>query len=245
MRCRVATGLNTKGAAASAFRFLLLPGGVALLSDTVGFLTLLAIDIGIIRELAISASLGVGVIILTNLVLLPLLISYIHLEPKTKNQISVLSEKTIVWRYLSNFATDRYATAILIVSGALYAVGLTQANKIQIGDLQAGAPALHQHSRYNLDTAFITDNFSITTDVITVIVEAFPEACTYHQVLSQIDKFQWLAENTSRLVPVSLASVAKKVNAGFNEGSPKWQVLPRTQLVWCKQLSGCQPHLDY
>lgn len=69
VRRRVMDGQTTKAAAASAFRSLLVPGGVALLSDTVGFITLLSIDIGIIRELAISASLGVGVIIFTNLIL--------------------------------------------------------------------------------------------------------------------------------------------------------------------------------
>ena len=50
-------------------------GGIALLSDTVGFLTLLLIKIGIIQELAINASMGVAVIILTNLFLLPILLS--------------------------------------------------------------------------------------------------------------------------------------------------------------------------
>lgn len=38
--------------------------------DAVGFVTLLLIDIGVIRELAIGASMGVAVIILTNLILL-------------------------------------------------------------------------------------------------------------------------------------------------------------------------------
>lgn len=84
VRRRVGEGETTKAAAASSFRSLLVPGGIALLSDTVGFMTLLAIDIGIIRELAISASLGVAVIILTNLILLPLLISCCKLSPSVK-----------------------------------------------------------------------------------------------------------------------------------------------------------------
>ena len=70
----VVKGNTSLQAAKISFAALLIPGGVALLSDTVGFLTLLSIDIGIIRELAIAASLGVAMIILTNLVLLPLLV---------------------------------------------------------------------------------------------------------------------------------------------------------------------------
>ncbi|MGI2169840.1 efflux RND transporter permease subunit [Shewanella sp. MF05960] len=228
VRRRVLDGQSTKAASASAFRSLLVPGGVALLSDTVGFLTLLAIDIGIIRELAISASLGVAVIILTNLILLPLVISYFELPNKQENPEKRQKIENM-WRWLSNFATPKYAVIVLISTAVLYGIGFQQATKMKIGDLQGGAPALHQDSRYNLDTFFITDHFSITTDVMTVIVEATPEACTYHSVLTQIDQFEWMVANTPGVESTaSLASVAKKVNAGFNEGNPRWEILPRT-----------------
>ncbi|GGB49138.1 MMPL family transporter [Shewanella inventionis] len=228
VRRRVLDGQTTKAASASAFRSLLVPGGVALLSDTVGFLTLLAIDIGIIRELAISASLGVAVIILTNLILLPLVISYFEL-PKTPDNPEKAKRIENLWRWLSNFATPKYAAIVLVSTVILYGIGFQQATKMKIGDLQGGAPALHQDSRYNQDTFFITDHFSITTDVMTVIVEAEPEACTYHSVLSQIDQFEWMVANTPGVESTaSLASVAQKVNAGFNEGNPRWEILPRT-----------------
>ncbi len=227
---KVMEGQPTKAAAASAFRSLLIPGGVALLSDTVGFITLLFIDIGIIRELAISASLGVGVIIFTNLILLPLVISFTEIKSVSKAAPSAADRRVEqIWRNLAKFATPKYAVVVIVATIALYFAGLGQANKMKIGDLQGGAPALHQDSRYNQDTFFITDHFSITTDVMTVIVEASPEACTYHDVLTQIDEFEWLVRNTPGVEStVSLASVAKTVNAGFNEGNPRWEVLPRT-----------------
>ena len=83
----VAMGMDAKTAAEASFRKLLIPGGVALLSDTVGFITLLIIDIGVIRELAIIASLGVGIIILTNLILLPVLMSYVRFSDKYKQKV--------------------------------------------------------------------------------------------------------------------------------------------------------------
>ncbi|MBW8183980.1 efflux RND transporter permease subunit [Shewanella nanhaiensis] len=229
VRRRVADGESTKAASASAFRSLLIPGGIALLSDTVGFLTLLAIDIGIIRELAISASLGVGVIILTNLILLPLVISFTKVSVANTSKDPAESKINQLWRKLSLFATPKYATWVLVITAVLYGLGVQQASLMKVGDLQGGAPALHFDSRYNQDTFYITDKFSITTDVMTVIVEAFPEACTYHSVLNQIDEFEWIIGNTPGVESTaSLASVAKRVNAGFNEGNPKWQVLPRT-----------------
>ena len=56
-------------------RELLVPGGVALLTDTIGFITILLIPVPTIRELAIAASGGVAAIIVTNLILLPLMLS--------------------------------------------------------------------------------------------------------------------------------------------------------------------------
>ena len=76
------TALDALTAARMAFRQLFVPGLVALSSDAVGFITLLLIDIGVIRELAIGASVGVAVIILTNLIFLPVLISYIGISKK-------------------------------------------------------------------------------------------------------------------------------------------------------------------
>lgn len=233
VRNKLAQGMRCKAAAASAFRALLLPGGVALLSDTIGFVTLLSIDIGIIRELAISASVGVGVIIFTNLMLLPLLISYCRLSPKHETA-AVGSEPSPeesgkIWQLLSLFATRKASIIIVSVVAVLFAFGYQQSQQMKIGDLKAGAPALHEWSRYNQDTFLITDKFSITTDVMSVIVEAQPESCMDHDALAVIDKFQWRLNNVDGVQStISLATISKLVNAGFNEGNPKWQVLART-----------------
>ncbi|GAA4896161.1 efflux RND transporter permease subunit [Ferrimonas pelagia] len=227
---RVAEGATAKVAAESAFRSLLVPGMVALLSDTVGFLTLLAIDIGIIRELAITASLGVAMIILTNLILLPLLLSYTRFHPHYLARVRASQGK--IWRgwhCIAGFAEGKRASIVIGLTALLFIAGWMQAQTMKIGDLHAGAPALKADSVYNQDTQFITDNFAITTDVLTVIVEAFPEACTYHHVMDHIDRFQWRIENVDGVQSTaSLSSVSKLVNGGYNEGNPKWRVLPRT-----------------
>lgn len=226
---RVAAGMNAKAAAQASFRQLLVPGGVALLSDTVGFLTLLVIDIGVIRELAITASLGVAVIILTNLILLPVLMSFVRFSDKYKQKVSkpdVRAEK--LWYALSAFATRRYAIVVLAATAALFAYGYWQSQQLKIGDLHAGAPALHEDSRYNQDTFLITDRFAISVDYINIMVESIPNACTSHDVMSRIDQFQWLMENVPGVQSaVSLSSVSKVINAAYNEGNAKWRVLPR------------------
>lgn len=226
----IASGMDAKTAAQASFRALLIPGGVALLSDTIGFITLLAIDIGVIRELAITASLGVGVVILTNLILLPVLMSYMKFGNNYIARITAPTPTTDkVWRTLSACTETKPAALILFVTAALFAFGYVQSQKIKIGDLNAGAAALHQDSRYNLDTALITDRYAISVDYINIMVETQANGCTFHPVMQKIDQFQWQIENVEGVQSaISLASVSKTINAAFNEGNVKWRVLPRT-----------------
>ena len=228
---QVRTGLTCKEGAQASFRALLIPGGVALLSDTIGFITLLSIDIGIIRELAITASLGVAMIILTNLVLLPVLISYMKLENKPqKPHRKGEMHKSDVWHVMAALSKRGPATVILVFTAALYAFGLYHAQNMKIGELHAGAPALHEDSRYNQDTFLITDRYAISVDYMSVIVETQPDACTSYDNLETIDRFQWQLENVEGVQSAaSLASIAKIVNSGYNEGNPKWRVLSRNQ----------------
>ncbi len=228
---RMGTGDSAFQAASAAFSSLLVPGGIALLSDTVGFMTLLVIDIGIIRELAITASIGVAVIILTNLVLLPVLMSYLK---HTRHSAETFEEKekraSVFWVWLSQCCQKRNSIIIVLVTIVLFGIGFTVSKDMKIGDLQAGAPALKASSRYNQDTSLITEKYEVTVDYISVIVETSTEACTSHSVMKAIDDFQWKMENVIGVQStVSLASVAKRVNAGYNEGNVKWQVLPRNQ----------------
>lgn len=230
VRKMVDTGHTTRQAAQLSFRALLIPGGIALLSDTVGFMTLLSIDIGIIQELAITASLGVAMIILTNLMLLPILMSYIHVAPQKAATGSSDNDDNKYWRLMSRFTERRTASLILIVTALLFIVGYHQSQAMKVGDLHAGAPALHQDSRYNQDTFLISDKFEITVDYMSVIVEGYENACTFHDSMDIISRFQWRMENVKGVQStISLASMSKKVNAAYNEGNPKWHVIPRNK----------------
>ena len=68
-------GKSAYDAARSSFSGLLIPGTMALVTAFVGFATLVLIPIPMIRELAITASIGVAYKIVTNLVMLPVLAS--------------------------------------------------------------------------------------------------------------------------------------------------------------------------
>src|SRR5439155_26297341 len=72
----IGRGTQQLVAARYTFRRLFLAGLTALLADAVGFAVLMVIDIPVIQELAMTASLGVAVLIFTNLLVLPVLLSY-------------------------------------------------------------------------------------------------------------------------------------------------------------------------
>ncbi|MBI2379297.1 MAG: MMPL family transporter [Gammaproteobacteria bacterium] len=227
----VASGLSSMESAKQACSRLLFPGGIALLCDVVGFITLIIIEIKVIQDLAITASIGVGVIIFTNLILLPVLLSYVNVKESFRSKVEAgAAKQDKVWRTLTAFTTPKLATLTIVIALAIGGLSYLQSLKLKIGDLQRGTAALHEGSVYNRDTDFITGHFSISVDLLSVIVETIPSGCTYHDVMSDIDRFAWHMANVSGVQStISLPQVAKILNAGFNEGNLKWRVLPRNQ----------------
>jgi hypothetical protein len=233
VRAEIFLGADSHTAARNSFRRLLVPGGVALASDSIGFLTILLIDIRMIQETAIAASLGVAVIILTNLFILPLLLSYATMSDHYRETVVTrAAELSPLWERLGQFSGPRTAAVTIAVAALLFAGGFWQASQIKIGDLQAGVPELHPDSRYNVDTDIITDRFDLGVDILTVIVETVPDGCIDFAIMSTIDDFVWRLRNVDGVHSVeSLTKYAKIINAGWNEGSLKWRVLPRDPRV--------------
>jgi uncharacterized protein len=224
-------GASSLTAARQTFRRLLVPGGIALLTDTIGFITIMLIDIQMIQEMAITASVGVGAIILTNLVLVPVLVSYTHFDHIYKMKLERRHRHMDpIWNTLARVAEPRNAAIVCVIAIVLFVVGAWKAENIKIGDLHAGVPELHGDSRYNIDTDVITTKFNIGVDVITVIVESVPEGCTKHDIMTTIDRFEWEMRNVPGVQSVlGVGGVAKIITSGWNEGSLKWRALPRNE----------------
>ena len=221
-------------AARLTFRQLFLPGMIAILADAVGFITLLIIDIGVIHELAIGASIGVAVIVFTNLILLPVAISYLGISKKAVQRSKEYARSNHpFWRLLSNFANPVVAPISVVLALAV-AVGAFwyQKENLQIGDLDQGAPELRPDSRYNQDNDYIIRHYSTSSDVLVVMVKTGAEGCSAHSTLSAVDELMWKMDNTPGVQSaVSLVSVSKQVIKGMNEGSLKWETLSRNQDV--------------
>ena len=231
VRAEVAGGASGLDAARASFRRLLLPGTVALASDSVGFITISFIEVQVIKEIAVTASLGVAAIILTNLALLPVLLSYF--EPDDKQRRAARARDQLlrpVWSRIARVARRGPAAAVIAVSLVLLAAGAYFAPQVRVGDEHRGVPELRADSVYNLDSAVITDRFEIGVDVLSVIAETEKDGCIDFEVMSTLDDFEWRMRNVEGVQSVlGLAGVARNINASWNEGNLKWRTLPRNQ----------------
>ncbi|MEE8286756.1 MAG: MMPL family transporter, partial [Gammaproteobacteria bacterium] len=141
VRAEIFFGHDSEAGARRAFRRLIVPGGIALASDAVGFLAIMLIDIPMIQELAIVASLGIAVILLTNLILLPALLSYAGPVENYRERIDRRAEQLhALWRSTAAVARPRPALAMIAVALGLLGLGLWKAGDVTIGDSQTGVP---------------------------------------------------------------------------------------------------------
>lgn len=224
-------GLDSMDAARRTFRQLLVPAIIALLADLVGFITILVIPVQVIREMAITASIGVAIVILTDLVLLPVLVSFVAFDQRYHARVERRRRRLAgVWSRLAH-VTDRGPAALIIAIAAVLAVlGWWKGRETPIGDTQAGVPELRPHSRYNLDSDVITSKFSIGVDVLTVIVRSKEPVCVSHDLMTEVDRFAGHMQNVIGVSDViTLPFYAKEASAGWNEGSLKWRSIPREQ----------------
>ncbi|MBI2510549.1 MAG: RND family transporter [Opitutae bacterium] len=227
-------------AARASFANLFIPGTVAILTDTVGFLTIWLVKVPIIQELAITASVGVTLIILTDRFMLPVLLSYTRMAPDFRRRVNFRRfALQPTWRRLVNFTTSPKSSLVIVaVAAALWGFGLYKAKQIRIGDMHAGVPELRQSSRYNQDTAAITRKFSIGVDVITVIVETVPNGVIEHDIMSLVDRFAWHMRNVEGVQStMAITDLARTINAGWNEGSLKWRVIARNRDALAQSVS--------
>jgi predicted RND superfamily exporter protein len=228
----VAAGLSPEKAAESAFRKLAVPGSVALLTNALGFMVIMLIDIPIVHELGVTACLGVLLMIATNKMLLPIVLSHLRLEPAALGARSSGNGRHGCWWSVSAFAEPRTALLTLTVSMLLLAGGAMISRHLQTGDIGVGVPELRADSRYNRDNETIVRNYSIGMDTLSVYVETqnMSEACLQWPVMNAVERFDFAMRGVDGVRSVTtVAGLAKGAAAANNEGNPRWAAVQRTE----------------
>lgn len=230
---RVLAGAGAVESAKLAYRRLILPGAIALASDCAGFLAIMLIEVEIIRDLAVTASIGMASILACNLLLLPVLISYVNQSERfIRVAQRAKQRKQVIWKYLARIATMPfaaiYAAGALVIAIGSYFISLN----LIVGDKHQGIPELREDSQYNIDSRLIADRFAIGLDVLNVIVETKQYGCVEFEIVDRIDDFTVKMGQVPGVSAVlSVPIVARQQSIGFNEGNPKWDTLSRNSQV--------------
>lgn len=232
----ISHGKSCYEACRGSFTGLLIPGTLALVTAFVSFVTLVMIPIPMVRELAITASLGVAFKIITNLVMLPVAASFFNVSKAYADRAMLKREARSGWlRTLARVAEPRNAAVCLLVVGALFAVAVVEGQGRVVGTTQPGAPELRPEARFNRDAVSISSNFDTGLDWLTVVFESTakegsPEAASLCENVNlglYQDRFTWALQPVQGVLSVSSFSGQMRLyNEGYNEGNPKMSVVP-------------------
>jgi uncharacterized protein len=238
-------GLDSYHASIETFKRLFIPGTVAIVTNVIGFATLAFIKIEIVREMALNAALGMAAVILTNKIMLPIVLTWVHLPALEKFRTRQRRRTELgdrLWRPLTVFATRRGAVPMIALAAVALGWSLWMYPSLRIGDTQVGVPELRPDSRYNRDSTAIVGSFDIGVDLLKVIVETREYGCVDGAVMELVDQFTWRMQNTEGVAwAVALPSFARRVRQGLNEASPKWLVLPRNEAALAQIVAQVPP----
>ncbi len=226
----IGRGTHPLVAARYTFRRLFLAGFAALTCDAASFAVLMTIDIQAIRQLALVASIGVGILIFTNLIMLPMLLSYTGVSRTAavrsmRNEVAAGGARIShpLWNFLDLFTQRRYAIIAIAVAVALGGVGWAVGRHVQVGDLNQGAPELRQSSPYNQDNAYILSHFATGSDTLVVLVDTTASHCVDLDVVTTMNNLQWQLDQMPQVQSTySLGSFAQMATMLLTENSPKW-----------------------
>jgi len=229
-------GADGVTASTHSFEKLFIPGATALLANAFGFMVIAFVDIEIVRELAYTATIGVTVMIITNKVLLPILMSYYKFSPEEAKKLS--GKETMgdwLWEKLGPLASRKTAWIAIVIGAVLLAFGISQARHLHIGDLGKGVPELKPDARYNQDVEMIVSHFAIGVDNLQVIAEAKAESeddspCVDREVMERVEDFEFQMRQVDGVATVrSLSGFVQQMTQMFAETYSKWRMLPESR----------------
>ncbi len=226
-------GKSALDAARGSFHNLLEPGVVALALAVLTFVTVTTIPVPAIRELALTAAIGIAVLAFTNLMVLPVIASFATISmARVEAAQRGAARFEGFWRLLASLIAPRSAVIICALT-VIVAGGALFLGQPVVGDLHVGVPELRPDSRNNRDAAFFQANYSVSVDVLEVFAEGKADSCLDYDVVRRIDDLDYRLQGvpgvrSTLFMPHLMRSLA---NVFWNEGNPKFNYLPHDARV--------------
>ena len=244
--------MKSKHAVVNTVAHLFLPGLACVLTDGLGFLSLILVPLPTIKSMALASGLGILANFLTSFMFTPCLLSFLH-RPKI---LEVKREEQHLWvdRLLSKisiFSLNKQAGTVLVVGFmALSLISFLGIRKIIIGDNTEGTSYLYPESPYNKAEKFINKNFGGTNSYYVLV--SSPDSLLKVDKLKAIDDFQtYLSREVPQIgASLSLVNAIKALNMFMFEGKREYFKIPENnqtiaQYWFLYTLSGFPSDYDY
>jgi hypothetical protein len=219
---------NKEKAIIAAFAELFVPTMSGIITDALGMLAIVVVPVVILQRIAISASVWVASVAISELLLNPI-VYYDLKAPEKKNVL--IRDTGIFQRFCNACATwivqPRNARLIVIFWVAAFLISLTQVRHLTFGDPTASTPLLYEDSPYNQSHLEIQKYFGGIEPFIVVVEGHDKDVLKDPALLRTMEKFQRHLERDPDIgYSFSLADIVQSINMTFYDMQPRWGVIP-------------------
>jgi len=234
--------LDKKKACEQVIATLMLPASTSILTDSIGFLSLILLPFPIIQSMAIVAAAGILSIWVTSFILIPIVLSYLSLptirelerEGKAGWLLSLLRK--------SARATSGGRSRSLILGSAfiIFLFGAFFTTKLQVGDLKPGSPNFWQDSEYNQAERVLNEHFVGTNLLWIYLAGEEQKDLLKPEVITYFNKLRWYLEERPEInYTLSYIHCLEKVNRALHNNDPRWEILPTNKIAAWECLELC------
>ena len=186
----VCWGEKPQAAARASFRRLFVPGVLALITTLAAFLTLALVPVTIIQQMGITAAVGILLKIVSNLIMLPLLASYVKYGEHYVERMNRAQElRLAVMRWLAQIVRPRHAFMTLGVAAVFVTIAGFEAQDRRVGVRDVPAPELKAAAQYNQDAKILKERFGFSPGVFTTYVDTPPGGCRSEAAWKASERF--------------------------------------------------------
>ncbi|MGH7960250.1 MAG: efflux RND transporter permease subunit [Candidatus Binatia bacterium] len=213
----------------ASFAELFVPTTSGIITDALGMLVIIVVPVVILQNIAISASVWVTSVAISELLLNPIVYYYL----KAPERANVIRRQEASWlqnivnRYADWMVQPRNCWIVVIVWSAAFLLALTQIRHLTIGDPTASTPLLHENSPYNIAHREIQGYFGGIEPLIIVVEGRDKGVLKDPAILRSMEKFQRYLERDPDIgYSFSLADIVSAINMTFYDMQPRWAVIP-------------------
>jgi len=207
------------------------PALVSIAADGLAILSLAVARIPLVQKLAVVSSFWIFTISVSVVTLHPIILSFLPPPRRDPKAGKRLSDKiyTVVNRGLVKISRGNARFVTIVSFAVALVVGIYYARQLKIGDVSIGKALFYAQHPYNVAYDRVIQEGFVGISALTVIAEG-REPGVFRQVeaLTALEKLQRHMERHSPMAggSTSGADIIRRMYEMFEEGVPKWAILP-------------------